>query len=86
MARLLKLDPGISAGLYAGALTLSASIGTATDAIMNLPVPIEERRLLANHVAEATGPSYVFSAIGMQDEPRRSFYLDSPEQGIARLQ
>ena len=65
MARLLKLDIGMSAGLYAGALTHSAAIGTATDAIMALPLPEAERKLLANHVAVADGLTYVFGALGV---------------------
>ena len=65
MARLLKLDIGMSAGLYAGALTQSAAIGTATDAIMALPLPEAERKLLANHVAVADGLTYVFGALGV---------------------
>ena len=65
MARLLKLDIGMSAGLYAGALTQSAAIGTATDAIMALPLAEAERKLLANHVAVADGLTYVFGALGV---------------------
>jgi putative transport protein len=65
MARLLHLDPGISAGLYAGSLTQSAAIGTATDAVMSLALPLEERKLLSNHIAVADALTYVFGAIGM---------------------
>ena len=65
MVRLLNLDPGMAAGLFSGALTQSAAIGTATDAIMSLPLPEVERKLLANHVAIADALTYVFGAIGM---------------------
>lgn len=65
MARMLKLDPGMSAGLYAGALTHSAAIGTATDAVMALDLPEAQRKLLASHVAVADALTYVFGAIGV---------------------
>lgn len=64
LGRLLGLDPGLTAGLYSGALTQSSAIGTATDAIMNLPVAPEIQRVLANHVAVADALTYVFGAIG----------------------
>jgi len=65
MARLLKLDPGLSAGLVSGSLTQSSAIGTATDAIMNLALPLEQRKLFASHVAIADALTYLFGAIGM---------------------
>ena len=65
MSRLLKLDPGMSAGLVSGSLTQSSVIGTATDAIMNLSLPLEQRKLFANHVAVADALTYVFGAFGM---------------------
>lgn len=65
MARMLKLDPGMSAGLYAGGLTHSAAIGTATDAVMALDLPEAQRKLLASHVAVADALTYVFGAVGV---------------------
>jgi len=65
MARLLKLDPGLSAGLVSGSLTQSSAIGTATDAIMNLALPLEQRKLLVNHIAVADALTYVFGAFGV---------------------
>jgi putative transport protein len=65
MARLLRLDPGISAGLLSGSLTQSSAIGTATDAIMNLALPLDQRRLLVSHIAVADALTYVFGAVGM---------------------
>jgi putative transport protein len=64
-ARLIGLDPGISGGLFAGGMTQSAAIGTASDAIMNLPLPEAERVRLAGRVAIADALCYVFGAIGM---------------------
>lgn len=65
MARLLRLDPGLSAGLVSGSLTQSSAIGTATDAIMNLPLPLDQRKLFASHIAIADALTYLFGAIGM---------------------
>lgn len=65
MARVFKLDAGTAAGIFCGGLTQSAAIGTATDAIMNLPLPLAERKLMANHVAVADALTYLFGAIGM---------------------
>ncbi|AOB31275.1 hypothetical protein AKI39_12095 [Bordetella sp. H567] len=64
IGRLLGLDPGMTAGLFCGALTQSSAIGTATDAIMALPISPELQRLLASHVAVADALTYVFGAIG----------------------
>ncbi|WP_158219336.1 MULTISPECIES: aspartate-alanine antiporter [unclassified Achromobacter] len=64
MGRLLGLDPGLTAGLFGGALTQSSAMGTATDAIMNLPVPPEAQRMMINHIAVADALTYVFGAVG----------------------
>jgi len=39
VARILHLDAGFAAGLMSGALSQSAAMGTATDAINGLPLP-----------------------------------------------
>jgi putative transport protein len=65
MSRLLALDPGLSAGLVSGSLTQSSAIGTATDAIMNLALPPEQRKLLVNHIAVADALTYVFGAFSV---------------------
>src|SRR4029453_9738328 len=65
LSKLLNLDPGMSAGLVSGSLTHSSAIGTATDAIMNLALPPEQRKLLVNHIAIADALTYVFGAFGM---------------------
>src|SRR6186713_168807 len=49
-AKVLGLDPGFAAGLMSGALTQSAAMGTATDAINALPLPEADRALLVAHV------------------------------------
>lgn len=65
MAHLLHLDPGISAGLLSGSLTQSSAIGTASDAIMDLALPLEQRKLWVNNIAIADALTYVFGAFGM---------------------
>lgn len=65
MARMLRLDAGLGAGLFSGAMTASAAIGTATDALKNLPLPPESIGRLISHVAIADAVCYVFGAIGV---------------------
>jgi len=63
MARLLGLDLGLSAGLLSGGLTQSAAIGTATEAIMALPLPEAERQTLVSHIAVADALTYLFGVV-----------------------
>src|SRR5208282_2031897 len=42
-----------------------SAIGTATDAIMSLQLPLDERKLLASHIAIADALTYVFGAFGV---------------------
>src|SRR4051812_45115148 len=63
MAKLFGLDKGFAAGLLSGALTQSSIIGTATDAIGNLPLPEEVRQQLAHHVPLGDAVTYVFGVI-----------------------
>lgn len=65
MSRLFALDLGMSAGLFSGSMTQSSAIGTATDAIMNLALPLDQRKLLASHIAIADALTYVFGAFGV---------------------
>jgi len=63
MARLLGLDLGLSAGLVSGGLTQSAAIGTATEAIMALPLPEAEQQTLISHIAVADALTYLFGVV-----------------------
>src|SRR3954463_1995219 len=65
MAKILKLDPGFAAGMMSGALTQSAAMGTATDAINGLPLPEAERARLVAHIAVGDAVCYVFGAAGV---------------------
>src|SRR4051795_3928874 len=62
VAKMLGLDPGFSAGLMSGALTQSAAMGTATDAVNGLALPDEERARLVAHVGVADAVCYLFGA------------------------
>jgi putative transport protein len=65
VAKALKLDPGFAAGLMSGALTQSAAMGTATDAINGLALPEAERARLVAHVAVADAVTYIFGYAGV---------------------
>jgi len=65
VARFLKLDPGLSAGLLSGALTESPVIGTASEAIRSLSLPEDQKQLLIAHIAVADAICYVFGTIGL---------------------
>ncbi|HSE79138.1 MAG TPA: TrkA C-terminal domain-containing protein [Alphaproteobacteria bacterium] len=64
VASALGLDVGLSAGLLSGALTQSPAIGTASEAIMALPLPEAERERLVGHVAIGDALCYVFGTFG----------------------
>jgi putative transport protein len=64
ISKILKLDPGFAAGMMSGALTQSAAMGTATDAINGLPLPEAEKARLVAHVAVGDAVCYVFGAAG----------------------
>ncbi|WP_448204934.1 aspartate-alanine antiporter [Azospirillum sp. sgz302134] len=63
-AKLLKLDPGMAAGLLTGSLTQSSALGAAVEAINGLPLPEAERQLLAAHVAIGDALTYLFGTLG----------------------
>ncbi len=65
LARMLQLDVGLAAGLFSGGTTQSAAIGTASDAIMGLPISDADKKLFVSHVAVADALCYVFGAIGV---------------------
>lgn len=61
----LGLDVGFAGGLVSGALTESPAIGTASEAILQLPISAEEQQRLIGHVAVADALCYVFGAFGV---------------------
>jgi putative transport protein len=65
VARVLGLDPGFAAGLMSGALSQSAAMGTATDAVNGLSVSEAERALYVSHIAVADAVCYIFGYAGV---------------------
>ncbi|MEZ0333489.1 MAG: aspartate:alanine exchanger family transporter, partial [Gemmatimonadales bacterium] len=64
MSRLLNLETGFTAGLLSGALTQSAAMGTATEAINGLAITDAEKVRLANQVPVADAVCYLFGFWG----------------------
>lgn len=62
---LLSLDQGTAAGLMAGAATESAVVGTATDAISKLALPLSGIQQLQANVVTAYSITYVFGLIAI---------------------
>ncbi len=65
ISKALGLDPGFAAGLLSGALSQSAAMGTATDAINGLPIAEAQRALMVSHVAVADAVCYTFGYAGV---------------------
>ena len=84
VAKALGLDPGFAAGLMSGALTQSAAMGTATDAINGLLLPEPDRARLVAHIAVADAVCYIFGYAGVilfLDGDRPGAAQDRPEDG-----
>ncbi|HMR33647.1 MAG TPA: aspartate-alanine antiporter [Geminicoccaceae bacterium] len=64
-ALLLGFDIGTAAGLLGGALTESATIGTAADAISRLPIDDAAKTALTNHIAVAFAVSYLVGVVAV---------------------
>ncbi len=64
LARMFDLDKGLAAGVAAGALTQSAIIGTAGDAITKLGLSADEVQRLQGNVAVGYAVTYVFGSLG----------------------
>jgi putative transport protein len=65
VAKALRLDPGFAAGLLTGALSHSAAMGTATDAVNGLALPETDRGVLVAHIAVAHAVCYIFGYAGV---------------------
>jgi putative transport protein len=65
VGRALQLDPGFAAGLLSGAMSQSAAMGTATDAINGLAIGEQQRALFVSHVAVADAVCYIFGYAGV---------------------
>ena len=65
VAKMLRLDPGFAAGLLSGALSQSAAMGTATDAVNGLAASEARRALFVSHIAVADAVCYIFGYAGV---------------------
>jgi putative transport protein len=63
-SRALGYDAGTAAGLVAGSLTESATIGTAMDSISRLDLPDAARSAMANNVPIAFAVTYLIGVVG----------------------
>ncbi|NIX77769.1 aspartate-alanine antiporter [Microvirga terricola] len=63
-ARIAGYDLGSAAGLYAGATTISASMGLATDAINRIGLPADQTKQLLDAIPVAYAVTYIFGTIG----------------------
>ena len=64
VSRVFSYDPGTAAGLIAGALTESATIGTASDAIARLGLPLDDTAALTNRIPVAFAVTYLIGVVG----------------------
>ena len=65
VSMLLGYDKGLAAGLMAGAVTESATIGSASDAINKLNVPADVKEKMVSHLAVAYSVTYLFGSAGV---------------------
>ena len=64
VSRIVGYDPGTAAGVIAGALTESATIGTASDAIARLGLSDAERVAMTNRIPVAFAVTYLIGVVG----------------------
>jgi putative transport protein len=65
IATLLGYDKGLAAGLLAGSLTTSGTIGSAGDAINALAIPAPAKSAALSHVAVGYAVTYLFGSAGV---------------------
>ena len=65
ISMVMGYDKGLAAGLMAGAVTESATIGSASDAINKLNVPPEVKEKAISHLAVAYSVTYLFGSAGV---------------------
>ena len=64
VSRLFSYDAGTAAGVIAGALTESATIGTASDAIARLGLPAADAAAMINRIPVAFAVTYLIGVVG----------------------
>src|SRR3954468_14224568 len=62
---ILGYDKGLAAGLMAGAVTESATIGSASDAINRLNIPDATKAAAVSHLAVGYSVTYLFGSAGV---------------------
>jgi len=65
MGKLFHFDQGTTAGLFAGAMTQSAAIGTAQGAVAHLQLSSAEKAVLDGNIAVAYAITYIFGTVGV---------------------
>lgn len=65
LGSLLHFDKGTTAGLFAGAMTQSAVIGTAQGAVAQLPIAETAKKALDGNIAVAYAITYIFGTVGV---------------------
>jgi len=65
LGKALHFDKGTTAGLFAGAMTQSAVIGTADGAVDQLAISVAEKKVLYNNIAVAYAITYLFGVVGV---------------------
>src|SRR5689334_685335 len=65
ISMLLGYDKGLAAGLMAGAVTESATIGSASDAINRLDIPADVKQAAVSHLAVGYSVTYLFGSAGV---------------------
>jgi len=65
MAKMLGFGPGTTAGLIGGAMTQSATIGTAQGAIQHLDIPAAAKAAMQADTAAAYAITYIFGTAGL---------------------
>lgn len=65
LGKLLGFDPGTTAGLLSGAMTQSATIGTAEGAIKHLTISTAKKAAMEGDIAVAYAITYIFGTGGL---------------------
>ena len=65
ISTVMGYDKGLAAGLLAGSITESATIGSASDAINRLNIPAETKAAAITHLAVGYSVTYLFGSAGV---------------------
>ena len=65
ISTVMGYDKGLAAGLLAGSITESATIGSASDAINRLDIPAEVKAAAVTHLAVGYSVTYLFGSAGV---------------------